>query len=338
MSTLRKTFTSLALTVVVFAVIAAVVGVQRFLDALGNASPEALLLVVSISTCGMLARTLSFHVMANRLSLGLGVRQSVPLYITVVFANKITPFGQAGGQPLAATFVRRVSDQSYSRCLAALSAVDVLDFLVSVIVFTLGLLYFLLLPGDTPDIVNSLVGVFAVFVVGTLLGGAVLWRFQNSVGRFGGQILSKILSALSFVPLLPSPTVEDIEDGFATFFESLSSMADDPAEFALGLAFMLASSLVNSLALFVALSAVQSPLPYGFILIARPVAGLAAVLPLPGGVGGTESVSIAILSTLSTLTVPAVTAGVIITSGIGYWLPVLLGLLVVNKLHRGTPS
>lgn len=337
-TTLQKTFTSFALTTVAFAVIVAVVGVQRFLDALGNFSLVAVVAVIGVSLLGTLSRALSFHVTANRLGIPLDVRQSVPLYITVVFSNNITPFAQAGGQPIAATFIRRVSNQSYSRCLASLSALDVLDFLVSIIVFTLGGLYFLLRPGEVPELLESLAGVFSVFVAGSFLGGAVVWRFRTSVSRLAGQVLSQLLSALSFLPLIPNPTVEDLEEGVSQFFESLSTMADNPIAFTTGLALMLTSSLVNSFALFVALAGIGAPIPYGLILVAGPIAGLAAILPLPGGVGGTESVSIAILTSLSAVAVPAVTAGVIITSGVGYWIPVLLGLVIVNRLHYGTPS
>ena len=98
MSTLRKTVTSLALTTVAFGVIVAVVGVQQFLDALGEASLVALAAVVVASVAGTLARTLAYHVTANQIGLGLALRQSVPLYVTVVFANNITPFAQAGGR------------------------------------------------------------------------------------------------------------------------------------------------------------------------------------------------------------------------------------------------
>jgi uncharacterized membrane protein YbhN (UPF0104 family) len=60
-------------------------------------------------------------------------------------------------------------------------------------------------------------------------------------------------------------------------------------------------------------------------MVVIPVAAIAGITPLPGGLGGVEAVLVALLVPTTGVTVAAATAGVVIHRTATYWLPLLVG-------------
>jgi uncharacterized protein (TIRG00374 family) len=76
--------------------------------------------------------------------------------------------------------------------------------------------------------------------------------------------------------------------------------------------------------LWLSLTALGANVPFPVALVAVPVGAIAGVTPLPGGLGGVETVLIALLAALS---VPAsAAAGAVVVHRVGtYLLPTVLG-------------
>mgnify|MGYP000353097465 CR=1 FL=1 len=68
------------------------------------------------------------------------------------------------------------------------------------------------------------------------------------------------------------------------------------------------------------------------MLVVLPVASIAGVFPLPGGLGGVETAFILLLVSTTGVATTTATAAVVIYRGVTYWLPMLAGGGVVAVL------
>lgn len=310
------------------------VGVGRVVDVLVRADPATLAAVLGVAVCWLSAWGLALHTVLS--GLGTPVRRSVAVLVfaAATFANNVTPFGQAGGEPVAALFVSRAGDTEYETGLAAIASVDSLNFVPSVLLASAGIAYFStqIAFGSRLRIAAYAVGALALAVPVLAVVG---WRYRYRIERAAIGAVTPVIRLLGRVlPGRAPPARSAIRSRVEGFFHALERVTGDRRRLALALGFSTAGWLCLSTSLWLSLAALDHAVAFPVVLVVVPVGAIAGITPLPGGLGGVETVIIALLVALG---VPAgAAAAAVVVHRIGtYLLPTAVGGGVAGVLGSG---
>lgn len=307
-------------TVAVFAVLLFLVGGRDVLAALRTANPGAVGLVLVAGFCWLLAWSLMLRSVLGTLGAPITVTKSLLVYAAAVFANNVTPFGQAGGEPVAALLISQVAEERYETGLAGIAAVDVLNVISSVALILVSLSYYATTTTVGDTLQNAVLSAFAV-VAAVALALVLAWRFRwwlvDAASRFVAATAGRLTSSdgLEF----------DLHDRARRFFNHVEQIATTRNSLAAILLLSLSGWLLQGAALFVAFAALGQGIPVAVVLFAIPLGNLAGAAPLPGGLGGIEAAFVGILVPVTGIDAATVTAAVLIYRSVIYWLPVALG-------------
>jgi len=310
---------------VVLGVLLWVIGIDRVLEAMVRANLVVvafvgLVALVWLSLWGLALRTV-LAVSDVRLSL-LG---SFLVYTAATFANNVTPFGQAGGEPFSALLIARVTDTEYETGLAAIASVDALNFLPSIGLAILGLGYFATTAtlGDQLVLATASVATLTVvLIVGTVLGWQYRYRLEGAVVRV---VMPVVVAVGAAIPKRKPPSTASVERRIEGFFHTIERIASDRRQLLVALGLSTAGWVALSSCLWLSLWSLGHPVPIAAPLVAIPLGAITSVTPLPGALGALETVQIALLVPITGLAPTTVGAAVLIHRGATYWLPVLIG-------------
>lgn len=246
------------------------------------------------------------------------------------FANNITPFGHAGGEPLTGLLIVERTTASYERGLAAMATVDTINVIPSVGFGLLGLAW-IALAGPLGDqlFIAAVVTVVAT-VVGSMVG-VVGWRRRNGLAPRLAVGLAVVFRPIGdVIPRLTPPSRTAVVSRVEGFVADIEAIAGQPRTLAVVVAYSALGWLCQIAALWVAFGAIGAPISVAAASVAVPLGSVAAALPLPGGAGGIESVLVGLLvaTPLTALAPASVVAGVVLFRGVAFWLPTATGGVV----------
>ncbi len=311
--------------VVVTGLLLWVVGVGAVLDALARADPSRLLVVGVVATVWLTAWGLSLRTVLGVLGQDIGVLRAVAVYSSAVFANNVTPFGQAGGEPFSAYLISSETEVEYETGFAAISSVDALHFVPSLTLGVLGLAYL----GTSVTLGRQLTlvaGVVAALAVGIPLLGYYVYRNRERVEHAVGRVLTPVVRRVgSVVPGVEPLTEAEIESRIEAFFLDIDRVATDRRGLALALGYSALGWLALAASLWCSLWALGYAIPVAVAIVAIPVGDLAAAMPLPGGLGGLEALLVLVLVTLTSVSAPVAMAAALVHRVATYFLPMVLG-------------
>jgi len=335
----RATVVGFVAAVAVFTVLFWFAGVDDLLATLRTADARLVALVGGATVAWLLAWSVSLHTVLGILGVDRTYPASFLLFSGATFANNVTPFGQAGGEPITAFLISRVTDAEYERGLAAIASVDTLNFVPSITIALLGAGYFateVALGANR----NLLAAVGGVVVLAVLVPGLVYLGWRRRYGleaRIVAGVTPLVRALARRLPRVPVPTSEGIERRIDGFFRAIERVAATPRGLAVALVASTAGWLCQTLALRVAFEAVGVSVPLSVVLVAVPIGAVAGVTPLPGGAGGIETVLVLLFlaAPLPQVTQSAAVAAVVIFRGAVYWIPVVVGGVVVAWIGAG---
>ncbi len=143
------------------------------------------------------------------------------------------------------------------------------------------------------------------------------------------------VAALAAIVLTRRPdTRRRVGDSLATAAEALLDILRTPAravELFIGVAGVTVANVLTLTVTLHAVGASTPPLEVGAVYLGG--AALASASPTPGNLGAMEAVLVANLTTMGVQTGPAV-AGVLVYRLLGFWLPIIPGLLALRYLRR----
>ncbi len=334
---LKATLVGFAGAVAVLGLLLYFVGVGDLLRYLRAADTTTVGLVVVVTVAWLFAWGL-----ALRTVLGVLGRQVSPIKTFLVFSgamfnNNITPFGQAGGEPVTALLISEVTDSDYGTGLAAIASVDTLNFVPSITLALLGMGYF-----ATQTTFNARLESASIVVVGLtagVIGGLVFaWRnhdqIEGAVVNLGTR-LGRL--AGTYVPRLEDPGRAGIERRVSHFFEAIERVATSPRGLVLALTFSALGWALQMSGLWLAFQAIGVPVSLPVVMFVVPVGAIAGMTPLPGGAGGIEAVLVFLLvaAPLPGVTESVALAAVVIYRGAVFWVPVVLGGVVMGTVGAG---
>jgi uncharacterized protein (TIRG00374 family) len=309
----------------VFGVLAVLVDVGRLVAVLRSASPPLVGAVALLGVGWLFAWGLELRTVLGTLGVDLSIRESFLVYASAAFANAVTPFGQAGGEPVTALLVSRVTPARYETGLAAIASVDTLNVVPSVVLALFGLGWFAtsVTLGGSLAVAAAVAAALAVLLP---LAFWLAWRHRARIEARGAAVLGPPIRWLAAVlPGVSVPSLVAIEGRITSFVESVERVAADRRRLALAAAFSAAGWLCQILALAVAFHAVGAPVPVVVLLFVVPLANVAGFAPLPGGLGGIEAAFVTLLVAAGVADPAVATAAVVVHRGAVYWLPILLG-------------
>lgn len=328
MSRLSKYSATLAgfgVAIVVFAVMFWLIGAERILDALTRADRPLVGLVFALMLGWIVAQGLALWVVLRVLSVSMRVVDSVLVFAGAAFANNVTPFGQAGGEPIAALLISDASDADYETSLAAIAGADALNFVPSTSIGLLGAAVY----ATTTTLSRRLrfaVGSVAVFGIAIVVVALIVWRYRDAVEALVVRVATPPLLLLArVVPRVSTPGPERIEEGFDDFFAAIDRIAADRRGLAVALALSTLGMALQGTAMWLTFRALGATIPIYVPFFVIPVGTMASIGPTPGGLGGIESVHVLLLTATTSVGAPVVAAAVVIHRVGGFWLTMIVG-------------
>ncbi len=311
-----------AAALAVLAVLFVVVGTDRVVESLLSADPALVAATFGLALCWLVTWSLMLRTVLGSLDISLGVTTAFLVYAGAVFANNVTPFGQAGGEPVAAALISRVSGSRYESSLVGIASVDVLNVVPSLSLVLLGVGYYATTAavGERLEVAVT-VAVALIAVIVTVIG--LVWRFRRTVVERLPAAVGRLVGG--FDRFDAERVTEGIGRRLRNFFADIERVGTSPGRLAAAVGLSLTGWLFQSAALVVAFAAVGASIPPAVALFAVPLAYVAGATPLPGGLGGIEAAFVALLVPTTGVPASAVTAAVLVFRGGVYWMPVAVG-------------
>ncbi|WP_049900236.1 lysylphosphatidylglycerol synthase transmembrane domain-containing protein [Natrinema sp. J7-1] len=323
----------------VLALLLFLVGVDGIVAQLRRAQPPVIAILLGLIPLWLVAWGLCLHTVLRALGTPTSRVRSIVVFTAATFANQVTPFGQAGGEPISAFLISEAADTEYENGLAAIASVDTLHFFPSIGMGLVGIGLFVLRGFDFGR--NLLLASLTVtaLLVGFVLTLTLGWRFHHRIETLVLSVLPPIVRWVGgTVPRVSAPTRADIEHRVNGFFDSIARIASNPRLLVLAGLFSCLGWLTLSICLWISLASIGVTVPFVAMLIVLPVASIAGVFPLPGGIGGVETAFIVLVVSTTGVATTAATAAVVIYRGATYWVPMLVGggitAVILDNLHR----
>lgn len=311
---------------VVLFVLLWIVGIDGIVSQLQRADLSVVAVLFGLVPLWLAFWGLCLHTVLRALGTPTSRIRSVVVFVAATFANQVTPFGQAGGEPISAFLISEAADTEYENGLAAIASVDTLHFFPSIGMAVVGIGLFVLrgfaFGQDLLVASLAVVGLLAGFVLALVLG----WRFRH---RLESAVLAVLWPVVRRVgeatPRVTPPSREAIARRVDGFFDSIGRIARNRRLVVVAVSFSFGGWLTLALCLWVSLASLGISVPFVAMLVVLPVASMAGVFPVPGGLGGVETAFIVMIVATTGIATTAATAAVIIYRGVTYWLTMLVG-------------
>jgi len=320
-----STLVGFAVAALVFAVLFWYIGVDEIAAALGRADLPLVAVAGGLMLAWIAVQGAALWVVWRILDITVPLRSAVLVFAGTAFANNVTPFGQAGGEPIAALLTTDVSDADYENALAAIAGADALNFVPSTGLALVGSATYAVLSTVSPRL-RSVVWIVLAFGATTAALALAGWKRRETVEAVVVRLATPPLRLIArLVPRLSVPTPERVQQGFEQFFGSIERIATDRRRLAKALGFSTLGLVCQATAMWVVFVALGTPIPVYVPFFVIPVGTMASVGPTPGGLGSIESVHVVLLTTMTATPAAVVAAAVVIHRLGGFFLTMTVG-------------
>jgi uncharacterized protein (TIRG00374 family) len=302
------------------------VGVNEILAALSDARLPIVAAIVPVALVWLAAWGMALYTVLEALGEHVSPPKAILVFSAAVFSNNVTPFGQAGGEPLSALLISRAADSEYETGLAAIASVDALHFVPSVGLALVGITFFAV---QTVELGRNLL-IAAIAVVGLAVAiptAAYLgWRYRYELEAAVVRVFTPVIRFIGRV--LPRRDPMDhhvIERRIEGFFAAIDRVAGSRKTLATAIGFSFLGWVALGTSLWLSVYALGNSIPIAAALVVIPVGSIAGITPLPGGLGGIETAFVILLVSTTPIGAATASAAVVIHRGATYWLPTLLG-------------
>ncbi|MFB6073422.1 MAG: YbhN family protein [Haloarculaceae archaeon] len=316
---------SLAVALVLLAVLVSVVGVGDVFATLASANRVALVGLLVLALLWILAWGYSLFLVLRALAVPASIARSFLLYAVMLFVGTIVPFSVIGAEPIAAMIVARRGGTTYERGLAAVASVGVLNYLPAPVLAVVGLAYFVATATLGLRTELSVLSLLAVTLL-VLVAGVLAWRYRH-------RLSVALLAAVTVIerPLarrLPGvrlPDPEHLACRAEAVVESIDRIAADRRLLLVGACTSVAGWLSLAVALWLSLWAVGAGVTLGSTLFVVPLATVTDFVPLPGGVGSVDAALVLLVVAATGVPAATATAAVLVYRAATLLLPLLVG-------------
>ncbi|MFB6087597.1 MAG: YbhN family protein, partial [Haloarculaceae archaeon] len=292
---------------VVLSVLLWVIGVGETVDALLSVRPLLLVVILANAMLWLAAWGMALRTVLIVLGQPIAVHRAAFVFTAAVFSNNVTPFGQAGGEPVTAYLITQATDSEYETGLAAIASVDALHFVPSIGYAIAGLLFLVGRVSLTRDLIYA-IGAVATLVVALPVAAYLGWRYRYELEAAVVRLVTPLLRGVGrLLPQRTPPNPAAIERRIETFFGAIDRVAASRTTLLEAIGFSALGWLLLCASLWLSLYSLGYVVPFAAVMLVVPIGAIAGMTPLPGGLGGVEAVLIALL--ISTTGVPEAVAG-----------------------------
>lgn len=325
-----RTLMAFIIAIVVLVVLSSFVGIGEIIAALTMADPLIVALIPLVVFIWIVAWGLLFWVVVGTLDGQLSVVTAVIVYTSTMFANNVTPFGQAGGEPISAYFIASATDTEYETGLAAIASVDAIHFVPSISLAAIGIASFAATAAFTAELQAAAAAVAALVIIIPLLGTAV-WRYRVRVEALITSIITPMIGIVArIVPNREPPERSVISIRVGEFFHAVERVGTNRRGLALSFILATIGWVALSGVLWTSLFALGYLVPFTIVIVIVPIGSMASITPLPGGLGGIEIVLVGLLVPLVGIDAATAGAAVLLYRTASYWLPTAIGGVVAS--------
>ena len=321
----RHSLVGFAGAIAVIAVLFWFVGYDDVAEAFALVRPWALVAVAGVALLWILAWSLGLRTVLGILDIHVPVTGAYLLQAAVQFTNNVTPFGQAGGEPISALIISRSVDAEYETGLAAIASVDAINFLPSIGFALVGLAYYGIVFTLSTRLRQAAL-VIALLILVLVAVGYAAWRYRHRLEELSVAALAPVLGIVGRAfPFRKAPDREVVRSHVRGFYRDIGRLTDQPGRLAVAIAFSTVGWFCLVGSLWLSLFALGHPVPFASLLVVIPIAAMAGLAPFPGGLGSTEAVLVLLLVPITAVT-PAVAGAAVLVHRTGtYWFPILVG-------------
>lgn len=322
---IRRTALSFLVASGLLALYYTLIGISPVRDALAGVGLQRLASLVIIGFVPVFLWGFGFHLVLDQLGHPLRLWRSILLFNASGFLNGITPFGQAGGDPVSAVLIGRVAKTEYETGLAAIGSLNALNRTASVFLGLLGVSYLGSQVAFGRMLRNAAVVVIGLSV-GLFFGAAVGWRYRGRLVSGLATVLTPL--ARGFVRVVPSvspPTRQAITRRLHRFVGAIERLGSNPVRLASVFGLGIAGQLAVAATLWVALAALGFVAPLSMILLIIPVAKISGAAPTPGGFGSAEVLLTTLLIATTGVSAAVAGAAALLYRASAFWLPMVTG-------------
>jgi conserved hypothetical protein len=325
---LATTVAGLVTALAIFAALFWLVDASEVLAAAGRADPVLLAAVAGLMLLWNASWGLALWNVLQALDIEAPLHTALLVNAAGAFADHITPFGQAGGEPVTAWLLNRTTETEYEVSLASITSLDAINVVPSLTFATVGALYY------TTTAAGGGLGALPVAVLGVTVGLSVtvtvVWRYRATVRRpFGVSAGAVGRRVLGVIPRVSYDAVAERVDGFT---DALRRVGASRRRLVAAVCCSALGWGLQAVGLWVTFLALESFVPLYVPFFVLPLGKLGSVLPTPGGLGGTEAVNVTLLSVLTGAAAPTIAAAVTIHSVGGYILTTGVGAAAASAL------
>lgn len=324
---------------VVLAALVLFVGLDDIVASLSQARPAVLVAVVCVAVLWLSLWGMALKTVLDALGAPVPAHTAILVFAAAVFSNNITPFGQAGGEPVSALLISQAADTEYETGLAAIASVDTLHFLPSIGFAITG---FVFVAAGAVQLGRNLLfaaGAVAVIAVALPVGAYLGWRYRYEIEATVVRILTPIIRKIGrFVPWWTPPSADAIEHRIDGFFEAIDRITGDRRSLLVATGFSALGWLALGTALWFSFYSLGHVVPFSAVMLAIPISMIAGATPLPGGSGAIETVLVTLLVPTTGISLPVATSAVLLYRGATYWFPILVGGGVATVLGANKAS
>ena len=308
-------------------------GVEETLTALARARPPIVAIVVGLAITWLVSWGLSLHIVLDALGSPISAPKAVLVFTAAMFSNNITPFGQAGGEPVSAILISEAAESEYETGLAAIASVDTLHFVPSIGMALTGIALLAMQAASVSRDLYFSVAVLAVLFTLVVGIATLVYHYHHRIENAVATVVTPVVQLVArVVPGRSQPDHAAVAYRIGSFFESIDRIGTERRALALAGGFSTLGWLTLGVTLWVSVSAIGASIPLAAALIAVPIGLIAGATPLPGGSGAIETTIAAILVSLTAISNGSAVAAVLIYRLATYWLPTVVGGLVAAGL------
>jgi len=316
----------------VFAVMFWLVDARAVLDAVRRADPGLILVAAGTILLWNVSWGCALYNVLGALDIDVPVHTALLVNAAGAFANHVTPFGQAGGEPVTAWLLSRTTETEYEVSLASITSLDAINVVPSLLFATGGSLYYVAATGT-----GSELGVLPLAVVGgaavVAVAVAVGWRYRDGArARVNRTLVPLVERASGLLPGRAPIDPDALAGRVAEFTGALGRVAVSRNRLAAAIGCSALGWAFQAVGLWVVFLALDAPIPVYVPFFVLPLGKVGSALPTPGGLGGTEAVNVTLLALLTGAGAAPIAAAVTIHSVGGYLLTTSIGAAATSAL------
>ncbi len=258
------------------------IGWRRVFAVLVTADPLWIGVACLSTLLGLITWGKAWQVVLSVIGIEVSFRRISVTYLAATFANYVTPFGQAGGEPFIAYVLSRETNASYEDSLASVVTVDLLNLLPFFNFAAIGFVV-LLWQATLPRTVRWLTFGLAALAIAIPVLAYAGWNYRAGVERAVLGLIGPIAERTDRI------SVDGVRRRVERFYGSLERIAAEPRQVAYTLVFSYTGWILFTLPLYFAALSLNLPLDPLLILFIVPASTVAALVPTPGGLGASEA-------------------------------------------------